>query len=128
MQRDGEIETRRQRESDRDQTRCGTRPSAREQLGVRQDAVVRLDGDRRRAAATAARSSQDSTAARLASLSAVNWTSAGDYEDIRYELSGDGIAKITINRPEVRNAFRPETLIEVSRRAREGARGHARSA
>ena len=42
------------------------------------------------------------------------WTSAGDYQDIRYELSGDGIAKITINRPEVRNAFRPETLIEIS--------------
>jgi naphthoate synthase len=37
----------------------------------------------------------------------------GDYEDIRYELS-EGIAKITIARPEVRNAFRPETLIEVS--------------
>jgi naphthoate synthase len=44
----------------------------------------------------------------------VTWTAAGDYEDIRYELSGDGIAKITIDRPEVRNAFRPETLIEVS--------------
>jgi naphthoate synthase len=42
------------------------------------------------------------------------WTSAGDYTDIRYELSGDGIAKITIDRPEVRNAFRPETLIEIS--------------
>ena len=38
----------------------------------------------------------------------------GDYEDIRYELSGDGIAKITICRPEVRNAFRPQTLIEIS--------------
>ena len=44
----------------------------------------------------------------------MNWTSAADYEDILYELSGDGIAKITINRPEVHNAFRPETLIEVS--------------
>ena len=44
----------------------------------------------------------------------VNWTAAGDYSDIRYELSGDGIAKITIDRPEVRNAFRPQTLIEIS--------------
>ena len=45
----------------------------------------------------------------------------GEYDDIRYELA-DGIAKITIDRPEVRNAFRPETLIEVSEaldRARE---------
>jgi naphthoate synthase len=52
----------------------------------------------------------------------IEWTPAGEYEDIRYELSGDGIAKITINRPEVRNAFRPETLIELSdafERARE---------
>ena len=44
----------------------------------------------------------------------LNWTAAGDYSDIRYELSGDGIAKITIDRPEVRNAFRPQTLIEIS--------------
>jgi naphthoate synthase len=44
---------------------------------------------------------------------AADWQSAGDYEDIRYELA-DGIAKITIDRPEVRNAFRPETLIEIS--------------
>ena len=47
----------------------------------------------------------------------VTWTAAGEYEDIRYELSAapaPGIAKITIDRPEVRNAFRPETLIEVS--------------
>jgi len=43
----------------------------------------------------------------------VVWTQAGEYEDIRYELSGDGIAKITIARPEVRNAFRPETVIEL---------------
>ena len=50
-----------------------------------------------------------------------DWQSAGDYEDIRYELAG-GIAKITIDRPEVRNAFRPETLVEISdalERARE---------
>ena len=43
----------------------------------------------------------------------VTWTPAGEYSDIRYELSGDGIAKITINRPEVRNAFRPQTLFEL---------------
>jgi naphthoate synthase len=44
---------------------------------------------------------------------ALDWQSAGDYEDIRYEVA-EGIAKITIDRPEVRNAFRPQTLIEVS--------------
>jgi naphthoate synthase len=44
---------------------------------------------------------------------AADWRAAGDYEDIRYELA-EGIAKVTINRPEVRNAFRPETLIEIS--------------
>ncbi len=44
------------------------------------------------------------------------WEKAADYVDIRYELAtGEdaGIAKITINRPEVRNAFRPETVIEL---------------
>jgi naphthoate synthase len=44
----------------------------------------------------------------------VDWTSGAEYTDIRYELSGDGIAKITIDRPEVRNAFRPQTVIELS--------------
>jgi naphthoate synthase len=47
----------------------------------------------------------------------VDWTPAGDFEDIRYETSGPptrGIAKITIDRPEVRNAFRPQTIVEIS--------------
>ena len=44
------------------------------------------------------------------------WIAAGEYTDIRYEKSEDGgIAKITIDRPEVRNAFRPLTVIEISR-------------
>jgi naphthoate synthase len=45
---------------------------------------------------------------------AVNWTPLGEYSDIRYEHDGEGIAKITINRPEVRNAFRPQTIVEIS--------------
>ncbi|MEK6229125.1 MAG: 1,4-dihydroxy-2-naphthoyl-CoA synthase [Actinomycetota bacterium] len=45
----------------------------------------------------------------------------GEFEDIRYETA-DGIAKITIDRPDVRNAFRPKTVVELSQafeRARE---------
>ena len=41
------------------------------------------------------------------------WQSSGDYTDIVYETA-EGIAKITINRPEVRNAFRPTTLFELA--------------
>jgi naphthoate synthase len=42
----------------------------------------------------------------------MKWKKANNYKDIIYEKM-DGIAKITINRPEVRNAFRPETVIEM---------------
>jgi naphthoate synthase len=45
------------------------------------------------------------------------WQTAAEYQDIRYETGvGEdaGIAKITINRPEVHNAFRPETVVELS--------------
>ncbi|MBB5436213.1 1,4-dihydroxy-2-naphthoyl-CoA synthase [Nocardiopsis composta] len=41
-----------------------------------------------------------------------DWKSAGEYGDIVYETA-EGIAKITINRPEVHNAFRPQTLFEL---------------
>jgi len=53
-------------------------------------------------------------------LSTTTWIAAGEYEDIRYEKSAgsagscSGIAKITIDRPEVRNAFRPRTIVEIS--------------
>jgi len=50
-----------------------------------------------------------------------DWRPGGEYEDIRYETA-DGIAKVTIDRPEVRNAFRPQTIVEISdalERARE---------
>lgn len=50
-------------------------------------------------------------------MTPVTWTSAAEFEDIRYEKSGDptpGIAKITIDRPEVHNAFRPQTIVEIS--------------
>ena len=44
---------------------------------------------------------------------APRWQSSGDYDDIRYEVA-EGMAKITICRPEVRNAFRPQTVAEMS--------------
>src|SRR5437867_10894763 len=43
----------------------------------------------------------------------VAWRPAGEYVDIRYETA-EGMAKVTIARPEVRNAFRPRTLFELS--------------
>jgi naphthoate synthase len=63
------------------------------------------------------------------SSSNVTWDPSGDWEDIRYETAvvvqgaeAVRVAKVTIDRPEVRNAFRPETIVELSRafeRARE---------
>ena len=46
-------------------------------------------------------------------MATIAWEEAGKYEDIRYHKA-EGIAKITINRPEVRNAFRPLTVQEMS--------------
>ncbi|HET9665779.1 MAG TPA: 1,4-dihydroxy-2-naphthoyl-CoA synthase, partial [Desertimonas sp.] len=43
----------------------------------------------------------------------ISWVRSGDYHDISYDTA-EGIAKITICRPEVRNAFRPQTLFELS--------------
>jgi naphthoate synthase len=43
---------------------------------------------------------------------AADWQAAGEFRDIRYETT-EGMAKITICRPEVRNAFRPQTLFEL---------------
>jgi len=42
----------------------------------------------------------------------VDWQRVGDYQDITYH-KGEGIARVAFNRPEVRNAFRPETLFEL---------------
>jgi naphthoate synthase len=56
----------------------------------------------------------------LSSAVPVNWEPSGDWTDIRYETaevigSGARVAKLTIARPEVRNAFRPHTVIELMR-------------
>ncbi|MHB1347975.1 MAG: enoyl-CoA hydratase-related protein, partial [Candidatus Humimicrobiaceae bacterium] len=48
----------------------------------------------------------------------ISWENAGNYKDIKYHKF-EGISKITINRPEVRNAFRPLTIKEISDAFRE---------
>ncbi len=86
------------------------------ELGVRQRPVVGAQRDVAGARGGGAAKPGFDLHARESSLHAmeVSWTPAAEYTDIRYELSGDGIAKITIDRPEVRNAFRPQTIVEIS--------------
>ena len=47
-------------------------------------------------------------------MNTIKWKRVSGFEDIKYEKSDEAIAKITINRPEVRNAFRPKTVKEMS--------------
>lgn len=47
------------------------------------------------------------------SLTQIAWLKIKDFKDIKFERTEDGIAKVTINRPEVRNAFRPQTVKEL---------------
>jgi naphthoate synthase len=49
----------------------------------------------------------------LRGLPLPEFRASGDYRDIRYETA-EGIARLTIRRPEVRNAFRPQTLFELA--------------
>src|SRR5690349_24183747 len=48
-------------------------------------------------------------------MSEITWKRHPGYEDIIYETCAEGIAKVTINRPEVHNAFRPRTVTEMIR-------------
>ncbi len=48
-----------------------------------------------------------------ASVKGEKWISIKTYEDIKFEKTEDGVGKITINRPKVRNAFRPKTVMEM---------------
>src|SRR5947207_1946425 len=47
------------------------------------------------------------------SQTVAQWYPVKKYEDIKFEKTEDGIGKVTINRPEVRNAFRPQTVTEM---------------
>ena len=45
-------------------------------------------------------------------MSEINWVTAKEYQDITYKKC-DGVARIAFNRPDVRNAFRPQTTKEL---------------
>ena len=53
------------------------------------------------------------TAAATATNSTVAWLPQGSYQDVLFDLSDAGIARIRINRPAKRNAFRPQTVMEL---------------
>ena len=48
-------------------------------------------------------------------MKTIPWKDAGQFEDITYKKSKDGVARIAFNRPDVRNAFRPHTTSELIR-------------
>src|SRR3712207_8057401 len=56
-------------------------------------------------------------------MESIAWQEAGEFEDIKYHKA-EGIAKITINRPEVRNAFRPLTVMEMQRALEDAREDH----
>ncbi len=97
--------------------RVGEKDRLARQLGVRQAPLRPLDryaiGPLRSGEVNPERHPTKVVSARVT----VTWQPAGEYTDIRYELAtgeNSGVAKITINRPEVRNAFRPETVVELA--------------
>src|SRR3712207_8012875 len=56
-------------------------------------------------------------------MTSIAWQEAAEFTDIRYHKA-EGIAKITINRPEVRNAFRPLTVMEMQRALEDAREDH----
>ncbi|MBN2492060.1 MAG: enoyl-CoA hydratase/isomerase family protein, partial [Planctomycetes bacterium] len=68
---------------------------------------------RKRPPRAAAKKTRKDTGSRRAPRASTTWTALKSYTDIRLERTADGIARITIDRPEVRNAFRPLTVAEL---------------
>ena len=76
--------------------------------------------------AKAVKKSAPKAAQKSTQKSASLWKTLKKFQDILYEKTADGIAKITINRPEVRNAFRPADRRRIKRRFCELAREDAK--